>query len=252
MEILSFDMEENHHDRQKRSSLGRTSIEYQSATNILTKPSGFMNTYDYTLNPYSGCSFGCSYCYAAFFVRDKQQQEDWGTWVRVKDNALELLKKYRRKPLHGKTIYMSSVTDPYQPIERKLHLTRCLLEELVNYHDVHLVLQTRSPLVTRDIDLFQRFSVIQVNMTITTDDEKVRKTFEPYCSSIQARLNAITAIQASGIPACITLTPLLPVRDAHTFAKRLVATGVQKFIIQPFHPERGKFVAGTRDSVRNE
>jgi DNA repair photolyase len=228
------------------TSLGHASIEYRSASSLLTTPSGFMNSYDYTLNPYSGCSFGCTYCYAAFFIRDTEKQERWGRWVQVKDNALHLLQKHRRKPLIDKTIYMSSVTDPYQPIERELALTRAILEELLAYHQVHLVIQTRSPLVTRDIDLFQRFARVQVNMTITTDDEVVRKVFEPYCSSIQARLDAITRVHEAGVPACITMTPLLPIQDATFFAQQLIATGVSKFIIQPFHRNRGKFIAGTR------
>jgi len=86
-----------------------------------------MSDYDYSLNPYSGCSYGCSYCYAAFFVRDDQKRESWGNWVIVKENALQVLRKMRTD-LRGKTVYMSSVTDPYQPIERRLKLVRSLLE----------------------------------------------------------------------------------------------------------------------------
>ena len=82
-----------------------------------------MDAYDFTLNPYSGCSFGCTYCYAAFFSRDAEKRDAWGYWVNVKENAEALLKK-RRRSLDGKRIYMSSVTDPYQPIERELKLTR--------------------------------------------------------------------------------------------------------------------------------
>jgi DNA repair photolyase len=88
-------------------------------------------------------------------------------------------------------------------------------------------------------------------MTITTDDEEVRRLFEPSCSSIKARLAAITEVQKAGIPSCITMTPLLPVQDPVAFAMRLLDTGVKKFIIQPFHTEKGRFIAGTReDAVR--
>jgi DNA repair photolyase len=233
----------------RRTTLGRASITYVDAAGILTQPSGFMSEYDFTLNPYSGCSFGCTYCYAAFFVRDEAEQARWGQWVRVKQNALELLRRRRGRPLSGKTIYMSSVTDPYQPIERELELTRGILEELATYHQPRLVIQTRSPLVTRDLDLLGQFEAVQVNMTITTDDERVRKVFEPMCSAIQARLDAIAAVRAAGIPACITMTPLLPVADAEAFALRLLATGVERYIVQPFHPEKGRFVAGTREEA---
>jgi DNA repair photolyase len=237
------------HDK-RPTMIGRSSVAYIPSKTILTESSGFMSEYDYTLNPYSGCTFGCTYCYAAFFVRDQAKQDSWGQWVHVKENALVLLRRKRNDPLDGKRIYMSSVTDPYQPIERNLELTRSILEELITYHQPRLVIQTRSPFVVRDIDLLQRFSTVQVNMTITTDDEQVRKVFEPTCSSIKARFEAITHIQQAGIPACITMTPLLPVTDPEAFAQRLLATGIQKFIIQPFHPDRGKFVAGTRDEAK--
>src|SRR5690606_39089742 len=107
---------------------------------ILTKASGFINGFDYTLNPYSGCTFGCTYCYAAFFSPDPDKQNDWGKWVEIKDNALELLYKKRKRPLIDKTIYISSVTDPYQPIEKQLGLTRAILSELLNYHQVRIVI----------------------------------------------------------------------------------------------------------------
>ena len=233
-------------DEEKKKSIGTTVIEYKGASSILTKASGFMEDYDYTLNPYSGCSFGCTYCYAAFFSRDKEKMDNWGSWLSVKENALTLLMKYRKKPLIDKTIYLSSVTDPYQPIEKELELTRNILKELVDYHEVRLVVQTRSSLVTRDIDLFKKFKNIQINMTITTDSEKVRKVFEPYCTGNKQRLKAIKEVNEAGIQTCITMTPLLPVDDAFLFANMILETGVKRFIIQPFHKDKGKFIAGTR------
>lgn len=210
-----------------------------------------MKGYDYSINPYSGCAFGCTYCYAAFFARDNEQKENWGYWVNVKENALTLLKKFRKKPITGKTVYMSSVTDPYQAIEKKLELTREILKELLTYHQPRLVIQTRSPYVTRDIDLLKQYDVVQVNMTITTDSEKVRKLFEPLCPGNQSRLKAIKEIHDAGINACITMTPLLPIENPHAFSKSLLQTGISKFIIQPFHPNRGKFTAGTRYEAKN-
>lgn len=228
------------------TQIGPAKVLYAPARSILTASSGFIDAFDYTLNPYSGCTFGCSYCYAAAFVRDQEQRNSWGQWVQVKENALELLRKRRKKPLEGATIYLSSVTDPYQPIEHELKLTRALLEELAAFHQVRLVVQTRSPLVTRDLDLFARFPAVRVNMTVTTDDETVRKVFEPGCASLGRRLAAIAEVKLAGIPACITLTPLLPVADPTGFAERLKATGVTRFVTQYLHAERGQFVAGTR------
>jgi DNA repair photolyase len=233
----------------KKVSIGQSQVLYKRASSILTEGNGFMNEYDYTLNPYSGCTFGCTYCYAAFFSRSAEQRSNWGYWVNVKENALQLLIKQRKNPLWGKSIYMSSVTDPYQPIEKELELTRSLLKELINYHQPRLVIQTRSPLVTRDIDLLKLFEIIQVNMTITTDSELVRKTFEPLCPSNAIRLKAIKELNDAGINTCITITPLLPINNAEEFAKMLLDTGVKKFIIQPFHSEKGKFVASTREKA---
>jgi DNA repair photolyase len=235
------------YNNERKNTVGKTEITYKNASSILTEGKGFMDAYDYTLNPYSGCSFGCTYCYAAFFSRSEEQRENWGYWLHVKENALQLLMKLRKKPLRGKTIYMSSVTDPYQPIERELELTRSLIKELLHYHQPRLVIQTRSPIVTRDIDLFKQFDVLQVNMTITTDSEAVRKVFEPLCPSNTIRLKAIKEVNQAGIDSCITMTPLLPVENAEDFAKMLLDTGIKKFIIQPFHSDKGKFIASTRE-----
>ncbi|MCH5598622.1 SPL family radical SAM protein [Niabella ginsengisoli] len=152
-----------------------------------------------------------------------------------------------KKTLIDKTIYISSVTDPYQPIEKELELTRSILKELLNYHKPRLVIQTRSPYVTRDIDLLKQFEIAQVNMTVTTDSEDVRKAFEPLCPSNKLRLKAIKEVTEAEIQTCITMTPLLPIHNAKKFTEELLSTGVKKFIVQPFHPEKGKFVASTRE-----
>lgn len=234
----------------RKAKLGHANIEYKDSGSILTPTSGFMDTYDFSINPYSGCSFGCTYCYAAFFSRDAKKMANWGKWVQTKQNALALLAKKKAGSLNGKTVYMSSVTDPYQPIDRELELTRGLLEILWNRHpEVRLVIQTRSPMVTRDIDLLSKFSAVQVNMTVTTDDEEVRKVFEPYCPSNVVRLKGIQEVREAGIRACITMTPLLPVSDPEGFARNMKETGVEHYIIQPFHRAKGKFVAGTRDQA---
>ena len=149
--------------------IGPTQVTYRPARDILTKTSGFIRAYDFTLNPYSGCSFGCSYCYAAFFSRDQTQQDNWGLWVNAKQNAAQLLGDLKPGALDGKRIYMSSVTDPYQPLEQRILLTQQILEKLAGRHRPKLVVQTRSPLVTRDIPLFQeieqRGGRVQVNMS---------------------------------------------------------------------------------------
>ncbi|MYC67560.1 MAG: radical SAM protein [Acidobacteriia bacterium] len=233
------------------TKLGRVDVGYAPARDILTRASGFMDAYDFTLNPYAGCSFGCTYCYAAFFSHDAEKRHHWGLWVDVKENAIERLRSHRRS-LDGKLIYMSSVTDPYQPIERQLNLTRGLLEILARRRP-KLVVQTRSPDVLRDVDLFRqivnRGGRVQVNMTITTDDEDIRRTFEPFCPGNPVRLDAARELAASGVQTCVTMTPLLLVRDPGKFAEDLSKTGVKDFIVQPFHFQRGRFIANTRDAA---
>jgi DNA repair photolyase len=238
-------MAEERGDKPERS--GHAGVEYRPTRSILTRASGFMRDYDFTLNPYAGCSFGCTYCYAAFFAKTTDKRDAWGYWVEVKEDALEVLRRMRT-PLRDKTIYMSSVTDPYQPVERKLGLVRSLLQELVK-HQPRLVVQTRSQLAVRDVDLYRQFDHVRVNMTVTTDSERVRRAFEPHCSTNRKRLEAVAAIQAAGVDSAITMTPLLPVDDAEAFADSLVRTGVTRFVVQPFHAERGRFVAGTREAA---
>ena len=118
--------------------------------------------------------------------------------MRVKSNALEKLRNCRQD-LRRKSVLMSSATDPYQPIERRLELTRSLLPILAR-RGAHLTVQTRSPLVTRDIDLFHGFERLRVNLSITTDSEDVRRRFEPQCTSIDQRLNAAARARRSGAP----------------------------------------------------
>ena len=221
----------------------RLDLEFRDCQSILTKATGFIGGFDYTLNPYSGCAFGCSYCYAAFFPRDPKLRDNWGHWVRVKQNALDKLQRMRT-PLAGKRVYMSSVTDPYQPLERDVRLVRSLLPIMAE-RELELVVQTRGSLVVRDLDLLVRFRRVCVNMTVTTDCEDVRRVFEPHCEPIAARLEATAQVVEAGLPAVVTLTPLLPVRSPRNLVADLLNTGVRRFVVQSFHPTKGNFVAGT-------
>ena len=230
--------------------VGDTLITYVTSREILTKATGFIGKnpdqknsdgFDYTLNPMIGCQFGCQYCYASTMTQSEYEQDNWGYWVRVKENAIYKLAKHRR--IDGKSVYMSSVTDPYQPIENKLGIVRSMLDILAKRGDrVLLVIQTRSPLVTRDIDLMEQIiengGRVQVNMTITTDSDDVRRKVEPGCPSIPARLKAISEVGKSRVDAAITMSPLLYVQDHEQFANQLIDTGATRFIAQSLHPQR--------------
>lgn len=222
-------------------------VESYDAHQILTPGSGYLSEYDYTLNPYVGCSFGCSYCYAAFFA-PPDQQASWGDWVRAKRNAALKLSRIRRS-LEGTAIYLSSATDPYQPVERRLELTRSLLPILAE-KGAHLVVQTRSPLVVRDIDLLRRFDRVCVNFSVTTDSEAVRRAFEPRNPPIPDRLEAAREIAEAGIPVAITITPLLPVVDVVAFAERVSETGARRFVTDRFAGTSGHFRAGTGETAQ--
>ena len=206
--------------------LGLATIDYRPSRSLLSAAGGFIKSYKFTLNPYSGCAFGCEYCYARFFAPTLEDQESWGEWVRVKENAIELLRKARtarspgRRLEPGDAVYMSTVTDPYQPIEQKLGLTRAILEELIEVQP-RLTIQTRSPIATRDIDLFKRFERIRVNFTITTDSEEVRLRYEPHTPAIEVRLKVAEAVAQAGVPIGISISPMLPIRDIKQFARRV-------------------------------
>ena len=164
------------------------------AKSILNKPKIF----DYCLNPYTGCQHNCTYCYARLFMkRYSGHKEPWGEFVDVKVNAPELLKKQLERAKKG-TVWISSVCDPYQPLEAKYRLTRQCLKELAE-KQFPVNIQTKSKLVLRDLDLFLQFEEIEVGFTITTDDERVAKLFESRASPVKERLKALEEIHSRGI-----------------------------------------------------
>jgi DNA repair photolyase len=230
--------------------IGRSRVSITDRASIIGPATGFMSSYDLTLNPYVGCGFGCSYCYAASFAPARFADQEWGEWVEVKRTAAEQL---RREPIGGKKAYLGSVTDPYQPLEAKTRLVRSMLSALSRPgHQPRLVVQTRSPLVTRDIDLFRRFRHIRVNMSITTDCDDVRKRYEPTCPSIDRRIEAIRQVASAGVPIGVCITPMLPLHDPVAFGRRLASLGAAVYVAQPFKPrasERGAMAAGTRDAA---
>ncbi len=164
--------------------------------------------YDYVVNPYVGCQHGCNYCYATFMRRFTGHKEPWGDFVDIKINAPELLKKEIAKKKPG-DVWVSGVTDPYQALEKKYELTRKCLQILVE-HDWPVIVQTRSPLVLRDIDIFKQSKKIQVGLSVTTANDEIRKAFEPHAPSIKSRLNAIALLHENGIKTYAMIAPILP------------------------------------------
>lgn len=164
---------------------------------------------DYCINPYVGCLHGCVYCYARFMKRFTKHSEPWGRFLDVKVNAPEVLEReLRRDPRRG-IILLGSVTDAYQPIERKYRLTRAILELLVS-SDFPVSVLTKSALVTRDIDVFRQFSECEVGLTITALDPEIARDFEPCSSRPDERLAALRKLHTAGIRTYAFIGPIFP------------------------------------------
>ena len=164
--------------------------------------------YPWVINPYTGCQHGCSYCYARFMKRVTGHREPWGEFVDVKINAADLLREEIKKKKRGK-VWVSGVCDPYQPLEAKYRLTRQCLEILArNYWPV--VIQTRSPLVLRDIDIIKGGQDFEVGFSVTTADDRIRKLFEPGAPPIEDRIQALDELHKAGIRTYAMIAPVLP------------------------------------------
>jgi len=176
-----------------------------TAKSILNKSKIF----EYCLNPYTGCQIGCLYCYARLFMgRYSGHKEPWSTFVDVKVNGPELLAKQLKRAATGR-VWIASVCDPYQPVERTYRLTRRCLEALVQ-SPFPVIIQTKSDLVLRDLDVLERLSDVEVGMTITTDDQRIAKIFEPGASPVTNRIKALGRIRAAGIKTYVFIGPILP------------------------------------------
>ena len=196
--------------------------------------------YTHSLSWATGCGFGklyCgAYCYAQMLPNwhfGRREGEAWGDSLIVKENAPELLEAQlaRARGRREMRIFMSPVTDPYQPIERKLRLTRRCLEVFARYDDLDLLLiQTRGPAVVEDLDLIAAIPYAWLGMTIETDRHDT--TYGPTRSQVERRLNAVKLAVARGVRTQIAVSPCLPYSDA--FAERLLATDAQRIVIDTF------------------
>ena len=195
----------------------------------------------WSINPYIGCAFGCAYCYARYAHRyvmeraadDERMTSELGEaynrlppWlafernVFVKRNAPEILSRTLRfggdrylKLLEGETIVIGTATDPYQPAERKFRVTRGILEVLAEHPGLSVVIITKSPLVTRDIDLLSRInrhSDLSVHISLITLDRELARRIEPRSPTPESRIRALARLREAGIDAGINCMPVLP------------------------------------------
>jgi DNA repair photolyase len=181
-------------------------IKEVKAKSIITK-SGLSGT-DFVINPYVGCQHGCIYCYARFMKRFTNHHEPWGKFIDIKVNAPDLIPEGTDK-YKNKSIFISSVTDPYQPIERRCKLTRKVLARLVHLQ-FDLCILTKSDLIIRDIDLLKKFKKCRAGISLTLLDDKVRKEVEPLASSVERRIRTLKELKKAGINNYIFLSPMFP------------------------------------------
>jgi DNA repair photolyase len=174
----------------------------------------------WSMNPYQGCEHGCAYCYA------RNSHEYWGfsagtdfeTQIMVKKNAPQLLAQSLQKPSwQAETIMLSGNTDCYQPIERKLAITRALLKVLLQYRQPVGII-TKNSLVLRDLDLLQELSkkrLVKVSISLTSLDDSLRRKLEPRTASAIKRLKTIETLAAKAIPVNLMLAPIIPGLNSH-------------------------------------
>jgi DNA repair photolyase len=169
-------------------------------------------------------------------------QETWGTFVDAKMNAPDILKKEVEKSGKGSVI-LSSVTDPYQPVEARYELTRKCLEVLLG-SDCSVDILTKSPLVLRDLSLIRKFRDIEVGITITTDDENMRKAFEPGAPPVMTRIRTLRKLHEKGIRTYAFIGPLLPM-NPERLAEQIKSYAGYVFI------DRMNYLSKTRGIYRN-
>jgi DNA repair photolyase len=184
--------------------------------------------FETSLNPYRGCEHGCIYCYArpTHEFLGFSAGLDFESKIMVKTNAPELLRAELESPRwQPQTLVMSGVTDPYQPIERKLRITRGCLEVLAKFRNPVAII-TKNRLVTRDIDLLEDLAAhnaAAVNISVTSLDSNLHRVLEPRTSPPQARLAAIRQLRSVGIPIGVMVAPIIPGLTDHEVPRILDA-----------------------------
>src|SRR5579875_540219 len=170
--------------------------------------------FTWTINPYRGCEYGCKYCYARFTHEFMEREaEAFETEIYAKDWSLERFREELRavKPAH--IIGIGTATDPYQPIERRLRLTKQVLSALIGMEGVTIFVTTKSDLVARDADLFRRLAErneVGVTVTVTTMNCDLARLTEPYAPRPDLRMRAVAQLAAAGVSVGVIANPVLP------------------------------------------
>jgi DNA repair photolyase len=162
---------------------------------------------DYVINPYGGCPHGCIYCYAEFMKRFAHRPEPWGEYLDVKHCERPI----SARKLRGMTVTLSSVTDAYNPYERKNEVTRGILKQLAAMgEDVSVEILTKGDGFVRDIDIMKSMPRLHLGISLNTLDDSVRKVTEPRAPSTAKRLEALHTAHDAGISTYVFMSPMLP------------------------------------------
>lgn len=227
----SFEPEEEDWEKVKTTF---TEVFPKSIVNPVKSPDLSM---EYSLNAFQGCEHGCSYCFA------RPTHEYWGfsagvdfeRKIMVKKNAPELLEKFLQKKNYvPRTIVMSGNTDPYQPVERQVEITRKLLQVFLDYrHPVSII--TKNALILRDLDILLKLrekNLINVNFSIPTINEDLRRVMEPRTSSVKNKLKALGILAHNDIPVNVMVAPVIPGLNSEeglVIAKTVSELGAKSF-----------------------
>lgn len=230
-------------------------LRFARATLALSKTSGFIADAGFThsLTPARNCTYGCLYCYVPTLrIHGGLRKEDWQRWgqfTTVKQNLPALLSKQLRA---DQRIYCSPLTDPYQPAEREARVMPDVLRQVIAAPPEVFVLQTRGPLILRDLDLLRELAertLLRISFSVTTNREDMRRIFEPHCESIAVRLAAMKRLTEAGLLVHPTLAPLLPC-DPEELADEALEASNEALIIDPLHVRQTKSRgATTRDAA---
>jgi len=208
------------------------------ARSILTPVSGFLAEAGFThsLTPARNCTFGCSYCYVPTMrVQGGLRPEDWRHWgefTTFKSNAAELLRRALRQE---QVIYCSPLTDPYQPAEETQRAMPGILRAVIAAPPRVFVIQTRGPLILRDLDLLRAMGDrIRVSFSVTTDRDEVRRLFEPHCAAVEERWRTVATLRDAGVPVSVAMAPILPC-DPEALVEGAAAVSGGPLIADPFH-----------------
>jgi DNA repair photolyase len=213
---------------------------YAESKSVLSPTTGFIAQAGFThsLTPARNCTFGCTYCYVPTMgIYGGLKPDDWKHWgqfTTFKSNAPELLRRQLRA---GQVIYCSPLVDPYQPVEEAEELMPRILDELLGRPPRVLVIQTRGPLILRDLAKLielSRCTSLRVSFSITTNREEIRKIYEPHCAPIQQRIEIIRRLRDAGITTFATLAPLLPC-DPEELADLALKSTDRDIVGDPLH-----------------